>query len=195
MSQLSLFAADDAVPDPADLEGVLAARGQSTLVGDVAQVSVVVDAPWRADALAGHLSAAGLGPVVSAPGEDGRRTVSTARTGALTPVVRRWRRGAVQAVPEGWTPSAGALRAWVITSGRVVPGGAVDLGIDAALEHHAPRRQALAAALERAGIRTTYVGVRGGGPLLRLGTAKARRRLAEAIGAAPDGAPPGEWPG
>lgn len=194
MSQLSLFAADDAVPEPDDLEGVLAAHGQSTLVGDVAQVSVVVHTGWRADALHALFAAAGLDPARSEPGPDGRCTVSTARTPALAGVVRRWRRGAVTAVPAGWTPSAGALRAWVLAAGRVGDGGVVDLGIDAALEHHAPRRDALVEALGRAGLRTTYVGPRGGGPALRLGTARARRTLAEAIGAPPAGAPAGAWP-
>lgn len=195
MQQLSLFAADATAGEPAHLEGVLAAHGQSTLAGGVAQVSVVVADTWRADALAELFAAAGLEPTRSPAGTDGRRTVATARTPELVDVVRRWRRGAVSAVPAGWTPSEGALRAWVLTAGRVTEGGAVDLGLDAAVEHHAPRREALAEALARAGVRTTYVGVRGGGPALRVGTARARHRLAEAIGQAPPGAPPGAWPG
>lgn len=195
MSQLSFFAADAHAPEPADLEGVLAARGQSTLTGATARVSVVVDSPWRAGALAGLLVEAGLDPTRSPPGPDGRCTVSTASATSLVPVVARWRRGAVSAVPPDWTPTAGALRAWVLTAGSITESGAVDLGIDAALEHHAPRRAALGEALGRIGIRTTYVGQRGGGPLLRLGTARARRRLAETLGAAPDGVPEDRWPG
>lgn len=195
VSQLSFFAADAHVPEPADLEGVLAARGQSTLRGGTGQVSVVVDAPWRAEVLTAILGAAGLDPARSAAGPDGRCTVSTAATTSLAPVVRRWRRGAVSAVPADWTPTAGALRTWVVTAGRIVDGGAVVLGVDAGAEQHAPRRAALAEALARAGIRSTYVGPRGGGPALKLGTARARRRLAESIGAAPDGAPEGAWPG
>lgn len=195
VTQLSFFAADEHVPEPADLEGALAARGQSTLAGDLAQVSVVLDEAWRADALVPLLAEAGLDSVRSAPGPDGRCTVSTARAAALAPVVRRWRRGAVTAVPEGWTPSAGALRVWFLTSGRITSSGAVDLGIDAGMEHHAPRRLALIEALGRAGIRSTYIGPRGDGPLLRLGSARARARLAEAIGAAPPGVPSTRWPG
>ena len=83
----------------------------------------------------------------------------------------------------------------VLTAGHVTDGGAVELGIDAAMEHHAPRRDALRAALDRVGIRTTYVGSKGGGPLLRLGTARARTRLAQSIGPAPAGVPPQHWPG
>src|SRR5699024_5966574 len=71
VSQLSFFAADAHVPEPADLEGVLAARGQSTLRGGTGQVSVVVDAPWRAEVLTAILGAAGLDPARSAAGPDG----------------------------------------------------------------------------------------------------------------------------
>ncbi|EYT62300.1 hypothetical protein H483_0110520 [Dietzia sp. UCD-THP] len=195
MTQLSFFAADEHVPEPTDLEGALAARGQSTLAGALAQVSVALDAAWRADALVALLTEAGLDPVRSAAGPDGRCTVSTARTAVLVPLVRRWRRGAVTAVPEGWTPSAGALRVWFLTAGRITAAGAIDLGLDPGVEHHAPRRAALAEALARAGIRATYVGPRGDGPLLRLGTARARARLAQTLGAAPPGVPPGAWPG
>ncbi|WP_217987089.1 hypothetical protein [Dietzia natronolimnaea] len=194
MTQLSFFAADEHVPEPTDLEGALAARGQSTLAGALAQVSVALDAAWRADALVALLTEAGLDPVRSAAGTDGRCTVSTARTAVLVPVVRRWRRGAVTAVPEGWTPSAGALRVWFLTAGRITAAGAIDMGLDPGVEHHAPRRAALAEALARAGIRATYVGPRGDGPLLRLGTARARARLAQTLGAAPPGVPPGAWP-
>lgn len=195
MTQLSFFAADSHVPEPSDLEGVLAARGQSTLADGVAQVSVVLDAAWRADALVALLTEAGLDPVRSAPGPDGRCTVSTARAASVAPIVRRWRRGAVTAVPDGWTPTAGALQVWFLTAGTISAGGAVDLGIDAGLEHHAPRRAALGEALARAGIRTTYVGPRGGGPLLRLGTVRARARLAQTLGAPPTAVPPECWPG
>lgn len=194
MSQLSFFAADAHVPEPEDLEGVLAARGQSTLTGQSAIISVVVDSSWRADALLAWFNDVGLEPTRSEAGSDGRCTVSTGRAAVLAPVVRRWRRGAVSAVPADWTPSPGALRAWFLTAGQITATGAIDLGIDAGPEQHAPRRAALGEALGRAGLRTTYVGPRGGGPVLRLSTARARTRLAETIGAAPDGVPSGLWP-
>ena len=195
MTQLSFFSADEHVPEPADLEGALAARGQSTLTDAHAQVSVALDAPWRADALMALLTEAGLEPVRSEADQDGRCTVSTSRAAALVPVVRRWRRGAVSAVPERWTPTAGALRVWFLTAGRISPSGVIELGIDAGPEQHAPRRAALGEALDRVGIRSTYVGSKGGGPMLRLGTARARARLAENLGAAPADVPQGCWPG
>lgn len=194
MTQLSFFAADSAGPEPADLEGALAARGQSTLTDALAQVSVALDAQWRADALMALLAGAGLDPVRSEADQDGRCTVSTARAAELVPVVRRWRRGAVSAVPERWTPSAGALRVWFLTAGRIAANGVIELGIDAGPEQHAPRRAALVEALERVGIRSTYIGSKGGGPMLRLGTARARARLAQDLGEAPDGVPAGCWP-
>lgn len=200
VTQLSFFAADDHVPEPSDLEGALAARGQSTLAGQVAQISVALDAAWRADAVEALIAEAGLDPVRSDPvrseaSPDGRCTVSTSRTPLLVPVVRRWRRGAVSTVPLGWTPSAGQLRVWFLTAGVLTTGGAVELGIDAGMEHHAPRRDALAEALGRVGIKSTYVGSKGGGPLLRLGTARARARLAQSLGEPPAGVPPDRWPG
>lgn len=194
MTQLSFFAADDHVPEPSDLEGALAARGQSTLAGEVAQISVALDSAWRADTMEALIAEAGLDPVRSDAGPDGRCTVSTSRTPLLVPVVRRWRRGAVSTVPQGWTPSAGALRVWFLTAGVIASGGAVELGIDAGMEHHAPRRDALAEALARVGIRSTYVGSKGGGPLLRLGTARARARLAQSLGEPPAGVPADCWP-
>ncbi len=195
MTQLSFFSADEHVPGPADLEGALAARGQSTLTDTWAQVSVALDAPWRADALVGLLAQAGLDPVRSEADPEGRCTVSTARSAELVSVVRRWRRGAVSAVPERWTPTSGALRVWFLTAGTISPGGVIELAIDAGPEHHAPRRAALGEALERVGIRTTYIGSKGGGPLLRLGTSRARARLAENLGEAPAQVPQGCWPG
>ena len=194
VTQLSFFSADEHVSDPSDLEGALAATGQSTLAGDRARVSVVLDADWRAEALETLMREAGLQPIRSSAGPDGRCTVSSGESPALAPVVRRWRKGAVSAVPEGWTPTAGALRVWFISAGELTADGVVELGIDAVLENHAPRRDALRAALERAGIRSTYVGSKGGGPLLRLGTARARRRLAEHLGRAPAEVPPELWP-
>lgn len=194
VTQLSFFSADSHVPDPSDLEGALAARGQSTLTDASAQVSVALDAGWRADALVAILTQAGLEPVRSEADEDGRCTVSTARSAELVPVVRRWRRGAVSAVPTGWTPTAGALRVWFLTAGHITAEGMIELGIDAGAEHHAPRREALGEALARVGIRSTYVGSKGGGPLFRLGTKRARARLAENLGSAPTQAPAGCWP-
>ena len=191
--------------------------------GDRARVTVLVDARWRSEALLHQLGEIGLHPTVRSVvtdenGPDGgdaaeaahpgagpdpvsgeavvrqRWSVSTGWSPDLVPVVRRWRRGAVTAVPAGWVPGARQLRAWMLSAGRVRPDGVVELGLDAATEQHAPRREALRSALSAAGIANTYVGARGGGPALRITTRAARGRLREAIGEPPQGAPAHGWP-
>ena len=56
MSQLSFFSAESVPPAVTDLSGVLAGPGQIVVVGNgeqqTARISVVVDEPWRAAALA-----------------------------------------------------------------------------------------------------------------------------------------------
>ena len=51
MSQFSLFGAAAAEPSLDDLDGVLLAGGRWVRSAGTARLSVVVDAPWRADAL------------------------------------------------------------------------------------------------------------------------------------------------
>src|SRR6187402_1305033 len=79
VSQLSFFSAEAVPPAVADLTGILAAPGQVVLVGQgheqAARVSVVVDAQWRAEALAEMIADAGLEPEI-------------ARTDENTPLVR-----------------------------------------------------------------------------------------------------------
>ena len=228
MSQLSLFATEMVAPCPDEVSGLLAGRGQSTLSGERARVTVLVDDRWRADALVRQLGEIGLQPTARpvAPGDSGvdgvegaatdvahveldrtstsggvdeagapqRWSVSTGWSTELAPVVRRWRRGAVTAVPAGWVPGARQLRVWMLSAGRVRPDGVVELGMDAAPEQHAPRREALRSALTAAGIANVYVGARGGGPALRITTRVARGRLCEMLGERPAQAPPACWP-
>ena len=79
MSQLSFFTAESVPPAVADLSGVLAASGQIVVVGGQdaqgARLSVVVDQPWRASALAEMIREAGLVPEIT-------------RTDEATPLVR-----------------------------------------------------------------------------------------------------------
>ena len=60
VSQLSFFSAESVPPAVGDLTGVLAAAGQIVTVGGGARLSVVVDQPWRADALAEMIDEAGF---------------------------------------------------------------------------------------------------------------------------------------
>jgi acyl-CoA synthetase (AMP-forming)/AMP-acid ligase II len=70
VSQLSFFSAESVPPAVADLTGVLAAAGQVVLVNHGARLSVVVDRPWRAAAIAEMMLDAGLDPEITRTDED-----------------------------------------------------------------------------------------------------------------------------
>ncbi|ATQ30597.1 hypothetical protein D092_17215 [Rhodococcus ruber Chol-4] len=185
MSQLSFFGAEVMPPDPADLGGLLAAHGHAVVSGDGARISVVVDEPWRADAIAELMTQAALSPEVTRT-DEGHPLVRTAALPELVPVAAEWTRGAVKAVPAGWVPGSRALRAWVLAAGRVeVEGERYVLGLDP----HTPDTHAvLAQSLMRAGIAPTLIGARGAGPGLRVSGRRRLTRLVENIGAPPDDA-------
>lgn len=110
MSQLSFFSADSVPPGVTDLTGVLAGPGQIVVVGDGARLSVVVDAPWRAVALAELIGAAGLQAEVTRTEED-TPLVRTAVDARLRALAADWTRGAVKTVPPQWQPGPRELRA------------------------------------------------------------------------------------
>ncbi|MBN7463167.1 hypothetical protein I3U64_23820, partial [Mycobacteroides abscessus subsp. abscessus] len=60
MSQLSFFSAESVPPEVTDLAGLLAGPGQVVVSGAGARISVVVDQPWRALALAEMITETGL---------------------------------------------------------------------------------------------------------------------------------------
>ena len=107
MSQLSFFSAESVPPAIADLTGVLAAAGQVVLVGSganqAARLSVVVDAVWRAEALAEMIAEAGLTPEVGHTDENSP-LVGTAADRRLLGIAADWTRGAVKTVPSQWLP-------------------------------------------------------------------------------------------
>jgi hypothetical protein len=178
--QLSFFSADLVEPDVADLAGVLAAHGQLVRAGELARVSVVLDAPWRAQALAELVRACGVAAEVGLS-EEGRPLLRTAACTELGPLGSQWTKGAVKAVPAGWIPNGRALRAWALTAGRGDDAGYL-LGLDPHAEDtHSP----LAAALSRAGLAATLLGARGGGPALRISGRRRLTRLVETVGEAP----------
>ncbi|MFD6896786.1 hypothetical protein ACFWB0_19870 [Rhodococcus sp. NPDC060086] len=184
MSQLSFFGADTAPPALSDLSGLLAAQGRIVMhTADTARISVTVDAPWRASAIADRIVATGLTAEIGAtPG--GFPLVRTADGPELVPLATAWSRGGIKYVPIGWVPNAGALRIWFLAAGRMeVEGERYVLGLDPdAPGTHVP----LSEALMLAGIAPTLISPHGAPPGLRVSGPRRISRLDESIGAPPD---------
>ena len=190
VSQLSFFSAESVPPAVADLTGVLAAAGQVVIVGGGARLSVVVDAVWRAAALADMVVAAGLKAEITRTEED-TPLVRTAVDGRLLGLAAEWTRGAVKTVPPAWLPGPRELRAWTLAAGSPDSDRYL-LGLDPhAPDTHSP----LASALMRIGIAPTLIGTRGANPALRISGRRRLSRLVETVGDPPDGAEAGAaWP-
>ena len=181
MSQLSFFSAESVPPAVTDLTGVLAAAGQVVTVGAGARLSVVVDALWRAAALAEMMAAAGLQAEITRTDED-TPLVRTAVDVRLVGIAADWTRGAVKMVPSQWLPGPRELRAWTLAAG-VPEADRYLLGLDPhAPDTHSP----LASALMRVGIAPTLIGTRGARPALRISGRRRLLRLVENVGEAPD---------
>lgn len=193
VSQLSFFAAEAVPPAVADLCGVLAASGQIVMVGSPVQgarLSVVVDQPWRASALAEMIQQAGLVPEITRT-DEGTPLVRTAVDPLLCSIAAEWKRGAVKTVPPRWLPGPRELRAWTLAAGSPEADRYL-LGLDPhAPDTHSP----LASALMRAGIAPTLIGTRGARPALRISGRRRLSRLLENVGAAPGGVEAwAQWP-
>ena len=190
MSQLSFFSAESVPPAVSDLTGVLAAAGQVVTVGGGARLSVVVDAVWRAAALADMIVAAGLKAEIARTEED-TPLVRTAPDPSLLVIASAWTRGAVKTVPAAWLPGPRELRAWTLAAGSPEADRYL-LGLDPhAPDTHSP----LASALMRIGIAPTLIGTRGARPALRISGRRRLSRLVETVGDPPDGAEAvASWP-
>ena len=190
MSQLSFFSAESVPPAVTDLTGLLAAGGQVVLVGAGARLSVVVDRPWRAEAIAEMVDEAGLDPEVSRTDED-TPLVRTAADARLVTIAADWTRGAVKTVPPQWLPGPRELRAWALAAGTPEADRYL-LGLDPhAPDTHSP----LASALMRVGIAPTLIGTRGAHPALRISGRRRLSRLVENVGEPPDDAEAlSQWP-
>jgi hypothetical protein len=185
VSQLSFFSAESVPPAVSDLTGLLAAAGQIVLVGapnpQGARLSVVVDRPWRAVALAEMIAECGLTPEISRTDED-TPLVRTAIEPGLIEIAAQWTRGAVKTVPAQWLPGSRELRAWALAAGTP-EGERYLLGLDPhAPDTHSP----LASALMRVGIAPTLIGTRGARPALRISGRRRLSRLVENIGEPPE---------
>ena len=67
MSQMALFSSDTDDPSVSDVAGLLACSGQTVPMAGGTRVSVVVDAQWRARALAQELELIGLAVEIARP--------------------------------------------------------------------------------------------------------------------------------
>jgi hypothetical protein len=190
VSQLSFFSAESVPPAVADLTGVLAASGQIVQIGNGARLSVVVDEPWRASALAEMIDEAGLVPEITRTDED-NPLVRTAVDSRLCGIAAEWTRGAVKTVPPLWLPGPRELRAWTLAAGTPEADRYL-LGLDPhAPDTHSP----LASALMRIGIAPTLIGTRGNRPALRISGRRRLSRLVENVGEPPDAAEAlSQWP-
>ena len=208
MTQFSLFGAAVAEPSLHDLDGILLAGGQWVRSGTQARLSVVVADRWRADSLAAEFTLRGVGndtgedrdePAVS-PAESGF-AARTAFCTELLPHADRWTRGANLVPPAGLVLTAGGLRLWALAAGRpddagyllaTSPAGYPRLGGGTPAAPDGPIHLAAGAQLSRLGLAAVSLSHRGG-PGWRVTSAKRIRRLAELLGAAPDGAG-AAWP-
>ena len=180
VSQLSFFSAESVPPAVADLTGILAAPGQAVLVGSGARLSVVVDAIWRAHALAEMITEAGLQPEIARTDEN-TPLVRTTVDARLVGIAGDWTRGAVKTVPAQWLPGPRELRAWTLAAGTPEFDRYL-LGLDPhAPDTHSP----LASALMRVGIAPTLIGTRGSHPALRISGRRRLSRLVENVGEPP----------
>ncbi len=182
MSQLSFFSAEAMPPAVTDLCGLLAATGQVVTSAGRARISIVVDAQWRAEAIAELIAQAGLEVEITRSDEGspaGPHRIGRRFAASRGPVDE----GSGQGGASGWVPSGRQLRVWALASGRSeAEGERFVLGLDPhAPDTHAP----LAQALMRAGIAPTLIGTRGSGPGLRISGRRRLGRLVESIGEAP----------
>lgn len=213
MSQLSLFSADLTPPRVEDLGGLLAAHGQIARTGSRARLSILLPDEWRARALMREFRVRDVGSEYFATHDahtwgvvdvlpDGSQTrqcpgplmpgvlLRTERTTELDDLAATWTRGAVKSVPVDLVAAAGLLRCWTLAAGRHDEGGFL-LGLD----RHAPDTyEPLAAACAAAGVAGVMIGVRGGGPGLRIVGHRRHARLVEMIGTPPPEAPPAAFP-
>lgn len=189
--QLSLFGAEAASPEPADLAGLLAGGG---LVGQregTAQVSVIVDHPWRASALVGECARRGIAATSVATPAD-HIAVRTAYSPLLAPLAAEWITGAAQRVPRAFRLDGRMLRLWAQACGRCGGESSYLLPVGPADEVD---RETLGAALALLGLGAQLAVARGGGAALYRIVGKRRLgRLVELIGDPPKQAPADIWP-
>lgn len=187
--QLSLFSVEDDAPAVADVEGLLLAGGALVRRGELARISVLVPAGWRADLLREAMANRGLGGEL---GETDRSlcSVRSSFDPKLSEVARRWAHGARSRMPAGFALTPRRLRFWAVAAGHADSGGYL-LRLGASDEH---LWEPAGAVLSAAGLPGAFLGSRAGGPAYRIVGSRRLARLAELVGRAPEEADPGAWP-
>src|SRR5205823_7985718 len=114
----------------------------------------------------------------------------TAFTRTLLSVADGWVRGAVKAVPAGWSLDGPRLRLWAVAAGRADEHGyLLRLGhSDTAVWEPA------GAALAAVGLAASFVGTRAEGPAYRVVGRRRLARLREYVGDPPPDAADEDWP-
>jgi hypothetical protein len=187
--QLSLFGSTAREPVLADLDGLLAGNGQAVRRDATARISIVVEQPWRVDALV-HQLAEQLGIEAETAAAEVGVTVRTPWLEDLLPVADSWARGAVKVPPAGWVLDGPRLRWWCIAEGLAGP----DMYT---LQLGGSDQQswlAIGSALAAAGIPGVLVGPRADGPAYRIVGRRRLARLVELVGDSPPGVPAAAWP-
>lgn len=189
--QPSLLGAEASAPQPADLAGLLAAGADVTRSGGGAQVSIVVDHPWRAAVLVAECARRGLA-ATSVAGLSDHIGVRTAYSALLVPLAEQWLDGEAIRVPRRLSLDGAVLRLWVEAAGRHESPGAYVLPIGRIGEE---AQVAIGAALATVGLAAQLVSPRGGSGLSYRIVGKRRLvRLIEMVGDPPKQAPVDIWP-
>jgi hypothetical protein len=190
VAQLSFFSAEANAPKVADLAGLLCCQGQvARFANTAARLSVVVDVAWRATAIAGACAERGIDTELTTS-ESGHPLVRTAFRADLTTLASAWTRGAVKSVPAGLELDGAALRLWAMAGGDWSEGGYLfELDLRAPDTH-----EPLGGAMARCGLAATVIGVRAGGPGLRVSGRRRLKRLAELVGPPPVPTAQPHWP-
>jgi hypothetical protein len=187
VGQLSFFSAESRPPARGDLAGLLATAGQVVRIGARVRLSVIVDAPWRASAVAAAIEDTDLRAEVVET-DNGTWLVRTDHVAELAALAAEWTTGAIKSVPAGWVPDDRQLRLWTLAAGRVEHGGdRFALGLDpTAPQTHVP----LAGSLAELGL-TATLSTREA--VLRITGRTRLARLAYHIGEPPPGGG-AHWP-
>jgi len=151
----------------------------------------VVADRWRAQALTAAFAERGVADQQGIRDAEFGYAVRTDFAPELVDEAARWSRGADERPPVELRISAGALRLWAISSGRMDQAGYV-FATSRAADVDDAVHQAAGSQLARLGLAAASLANRGG-PGWRITSARRLRRLAELVGQPPDGAG-SDWP-